>query len=422
MFRIISALFISVLLFADYYTATNSSLNSNKTLIFTHNFKIEVNNSKITTNSKKLNALMLGETPKTFEQTDITNEDDMLESFETYNLAYVLKNHPQEEFVLKTPKYLLLITPSYSTDYINVFNTQKEANVYTYEVKKALLKDHSLAKKQNFSLTLYTDENDNLLAVKFSRDLKTLKQVITPNLEKFLEEKSKLKTEVDKFTLDEGNLYLSYVSKTKNGAKRLKLTYQKFKKYYIKTMLKAPISLFDPENKSPSIEEDIGFLREYKNDLYEIKKVQIIDSQIDTMWINKPSSSVVVVEYNGLNDKTILSKDKNQQFYGIEGVLYLVTWMRLNNIHSKIFTFINGYLPFDSTMKEISKNSYDMEKNHHIIYKFTTDDRGFVTKIFYPSYNISINLESVDTDLTLKNKKYLKELMQQFDIKLIKEQ
>ena len=52
---------------------------------------------------------------------------------------------------------------------------------------------------------------------------------------------------------------------------------------------------------------------------------------------------------------------------------------------------------------------------------FTVDKNGFVVEMAYPSYDVSLVLESKDSNRTIKNKKYLKEYQNSHDIKLIKE-
>ena len=95
--------------------------------------------------------------------------------------------------------------------------------------------------------------------------------------------------------------------------------------------------------------------------------------------------------------------------------------MYKNSIDSKVFTYINGSLPFDVTMKKTSNNTYNMEKRGQTIYTFSVDTKGFVTEMSYPDYDLVLRLDTKDSDKTLLNKKYLKEFKEENYIKLIKE-
>ncbi|NPA65873.1 MAG: hypothetical protein GXO11_03225, partial [Epsilonproteobacteria bacterium] len=210
--------------------------------------------------------------------------------------------------------------------------------------------------------------------------------------------------------------------KERSGAKRLNVTYAMSKKN-IKTVLESPISLFDPESHSSQIEQNVGIMRDLgSKGLYELKKVQLIDGRVDVSWLNHPKKSVVIVDFftNGQKDRNLLSKKAGEQFYGIEGVLYLPYWMKKNNVKKQTFTFINGSLPFDATMKKTG-TAYDMQKKGQTIYSFVLDPRGFVKTIEYPSYNLKIKLESVESDLTRENKRFLKQLQKKYHIILVRE-
>ena len=157
--------------------------------------------------------------------------------------------------------------------------------------------------------------------------------------------------------------------------------------------------------------------------MYELKKVQIIDGEVDVDWLNLPNKRFVVLKYKneGKMDKNILSKSKNQQFYGIEGLFYLPYFMSKNGIDKKVFTFINGSLPFDVTIKKISNKKFVVSKSGKTIYEFRLDDRGFVKDLRYPLYDVKIKLESVESDITRENRRFLKDFADKFDIIKVKD-
>lgn len=217
-------------------------------------------------------------------------------------------------------------------------------------------------------------------------------------------------------------LYLTYVSKQEGTIKRMSMTYE-MKKKNTKVVLKSPVSLLDPEYKGSEVSEHVGIFRDINNALYEMKKVNIVDGSIDLSWINHPKKKVVLVQYisNGEKDKKMLSKIKGQQFYAIEGAMYLVSWMHQNSNSNLVFTFMNGSLPFDVTMIKTSNNSYEMQKKGQTIYAFKVDNNSFVTNIEYPAYNINIVLQDAQNDTTVKNKKFLENFVIRNKIKFIEE-
>lgn len=423
MLKVVMILISTTMLFADYYSTIDTQLRGEKKIKFNKGLAINVSQDNMIALKSKIDFHWIddGEDAKIFDPINLDKK-----IYPVYNLRYLLKNSVSyQEFLLKTKAGYLLVrskikdtnidTPLYG--YINVQR-------YSYKVEKAF--DNQF-KKANISeddiLVKYVDGVGNIVAIELMDEgAQKVVKCITPALKRFLQEKKTRKVTVEKFDFSKEKLYLTYVSKHDSSVKRMKLEYS-MKKKYIKVVLKTPISIFDPEYKDSTQSIEVGILREANQDLYEIKKVEIINGSEEIAWLNYPKKSVVLVDYNnqGYKDRKVLSKTKGQQFYSIEGLLYLVSWMDKNGKDKKIFTFMNGTLPFDATMKEQENHNYIMEKSSKVIYRFELDKRHFLQKITYPAYDITIKLENVDSDTTLKNKEYLHSFMQEHYIKLIKE-
>ena len=403
--------------YSDYYTITDTTPTINKTYIYKENIKI-----KITPNRIKL-TLPYDISPYNDNKAPIQYKPIKLNNkvYNVYNLNYILThNINDKEFILKGKKDLYLIKVSSYLKERTIFNNPINVTEYKFIIKKNISKNRYINQEL---LTKDVDKNGAIVAISFlGNNIQKLYKIENSDLKKFLQEKQKRKTSLDKLDFSKEKIYATYISENNDVNKRLNVTYS-MRKGFVKIVLQSPVSLFDPQNESDNIEQNVGFLKDFRNDLYEVKKVQIVNGQIEVNWLNLPNKRVVIVDYytDGKKDRSILSKSKNQQFYSIEGVFYLVSWMNKNHLNKKIFTFINGYLPFDVTMKKISQNRYAMQKEGNTIYSFDVNNKNIITKITYPAYNISINLESIDSDTTLANKRYLKNFQQEHNIALIKE-
>jgi len=82
---------------------------------------------------------------------------------------------------------------------------------------------------------------------------------------------------------------------------------------------------------------------------------------------------------------------------------------------------MNGYIPFDVTMKKVSSKKFAMTKQGHIIYAFELNNLGMVKDMQFPVFDIDLKLDSLESDTTIKNKKYLRALQEKYHIELIKE-
>lgn len=440
---VLCTLATSSLLFGDYYSASDARVQGTKTLQYEDGVKVILKKNHIEIESQyNLNYLMDGHSAKEYAPTVFTTKEKVKNpdptkdgmivvekkiSYPTYNFNYILKNDIfDKEFALKTSSGLKIVKVTQDDTTIDTpLYPEQKVNVYSYKIVKAFDKKGKKVKiKEDDIVTKYIDQNGDLVAIELLDDgVKDILKVDNAQLQKFLKEKASRVVTVKKFDFSRDKTYLSYVSSSASSSKRLNITYE-MKKKNIKTVLESPISLFDPESKSSQIEQNVGILRNYKNrELYELKKVQLIDGESDVVWVNYPNKRVVVVEYvnDGAKDKSLLSKTRKQQFYSMEGLFYLAAWMDANGVQSKIFTYMNGSLPFDATMRERQPHKFEMQKSGKTIFSFTINKKGFVQEMRYPSYNITLHLESVENDTTLRNKKYLKDFQQQNSIKLIKE-
>ncbi len=426
---IVYSLLLSSLVFGDYYSSIDTTLSDTKTLKFEDGLTLSLEEDSLKISSEyDLNYLIEGNEPIEYENVLLSDKEKIEISYRAYNFSYILKNDITErKFILKIPDGMLLVEVEEKLTNIksSLYDEKKEVIEYEYIVKKSFDNEgKEVDTKEDEILRKYISDKGGLLAIELlDKGVKKIIKVENEKLQQFMNEKSSRIVSVNNFDFKKEKLYLSYVSKTSSSSKRLNITYAMSKKN-IKTVLKSPISLFDPESKSSSIEQNVGILRNIKNkELYELKKVQLIDDKTDVSWLNHPKKKVVIVEYvtDGKKDKKVLSKSKGQQFYGLEGLFYLVRWMDANNQKEKVFTFINGSLPFDATMKQTKPHFYEMQKSGQTIFSFNIDENGFVSKMQYPDYDLILNLESIENDTTLQNKQYLENLKSKNNIKLIKE-
>lgn len=424
----------SSFLFGDYYSVTDVSLDSPKVIKYSDGLELKVTNSGISMN--KYSKLFDSSQPKQYQDTvftktvkvkDPNNPDKKIKqlqtfSYPTYNFAYVLKNNPTGEFVIKTSNSIVLVKTQIDTDTIKVFNTRYNVNVYKYKIKQAYKNNKPFDMSADYILKSYVDNNGDLLAVNIlDNGLDKVKKVTNRYLSQFLQEKKTRQVKVKNFSFNTQKLYASYVADKNGETKRLNVEYSKVKRY-TRVVLSSPVSLLDPENKSDETIKNVGFLASARGKLWEIKKVQLLDSQPVEVWSNSLKSSKMAIIYmnGGKENRNIVFKNKGQLFYGFEGVFYLASWMKQNDKTEVILSFINGPLVFDATMKK-DRNSYILTKQGRVIYQFDVDNRGFVTQIIYPSYDLDIKLDNLDNDTTIQNKQFLKQFQSSHNIKLIKD-
>jgi len=420
-------------LYANYYTSSNLKTDGNKKFVFEDNLIIDIKNDGV--NISKFSDVFRDNKPMKYKDTlykktkevkenNVSRVIEITKKFNTYNLLYLILNNVDDEtFVLKLKdKYYFVKRDEKSIEFDTLFGN-KDAYEITYTIIGLLHNNKMVNTSKKKILKKIVSIDGELLGIDIlNNGLKKVVKVEDKYLKKFLHEKATRELKVKKFDFSNQKIYTTYVSSSSDSQKRLKVTYQMSKKN-IKIVTESPISLLDPENKSDNIVQNVGFLREFKNDLYELKKLQLVNGKIEVDWLNIPKKNFVLLKFNneGNEDKKFLSKSKGQQFYSIEGVIYLVSWMEKNGINQKIFTFINGSLPFDITMKKTSSKTYSMQKSGNTIYKFVLDNRNIVKTILYPSYNLKITLESVESDTTIRNREYLKNFINIHNITLIKE-
>ncbi len=419
----IMAVFTLTLLQAGYYTTFDTTLKAEKILTFDDDSTLHITSDGIKLHSFKDSA-WLDDSQEAKKLQDISING---KKYHTYNFAYLVKNIVTEKtFILKIPSGFLQVKSEISKKDIDSVLHSKEmaTKVYSYEVISGFNSNQKKIEIKNDEiLSKYMGKNSNLIALEvMDNGVKSVKKVYSKEIAEYEREKKARPVFANKFDFSTETLFLSYVSKDETSTKRMNMTFE-MKKKNTKVVLKSPISLFDPEYKGTSLSEHVGIFRDTDNALYEMKKVQIVDGAIELSWLNHPKKTVVQVEYvsNGEKDKKILSKTTGQQFYSIEGIIYLVSWMNINNKDNLVVTFMNGSLPFDVTMTKTSDNSYEMQKKGQTIYAFKVNENAFVTSIDYPAYKIHIVLEDAQNDTTVRNKKYLENFVKQNNIHYIKD-
>ncbi|MDA7817989.1 hypothetical protein N9A28_07350 [Sulfurimonas sp.] len=411
------------ILHASYYTSLDSRLSEEKVLTFEDKSTLHVTSNGVELKSFK-DSSWLSNSSEIKEFREIPDDG---KKYSVYNLAYVLKNIvSKKKFILKIPSGYLRVKTDLDTKeiYSPLLSRDVKTRSYSYEVEKAYDSNGKKIKIKNDDiLTKYLDRNGNLVALEvMDEGVKGVKKVYSKEIAQYEQEKEKRPVFANKFDFANETLYLTYVSKDETSTKRMNISYE-MKKKNTKVVLKAPISLFDPEYKGTSSSEHVGLFRDTKKALFEMKKVQIVDGGIELSWLNHPKKKVVQVQYvsNGEKDKKLLSKVSGQQFYSVEGIIYLVSWMHLSNKDNLVVTFMNGSLPFDVTMTKTSDNSYEMQKKGQTIYAYTVNKNGFVKSIDYPAYKINIMLEDAQNDTTVANKKYLENFVRQNSIHYVKD-
>jgi hypothetical protein len=423
---------------AGYYTSMDARLTGDKALYFgkSTTIKLKRNDTLYLESSKDTSWLLNGNRPKEIgrlpknllpiflgepekiEENNVTKTIP-LDDLKVFNFHYILlHNMRSEQFVVKTDKAYLFVKKDEDMELISHPFTGKDAEVYqqSFKIKKAIdLNGNEISVPFRNILEKQVTFNNSMLGLSIGgQSLQKLTKVVDDALVRFNVEIKKRPITVEAFDFRKEKLYLTYVSKSETGQQRMTAKYEMNKKY-IKTVLKAPVSLLDPENKSRSVEEHVGILRDVKRrELFEVKKVQIVDGAIEVAWKNHPKKAVVIVKYKSEigKDQSILSKERNQQFYSIEGLLYLIHWMADTGKEKKVITFMNGHIPFDATVRRTASGSYSMQKSGQTLYEFKVDSKNFVTLMRYPNYKVDLVLENKDTDSTIANKKYIKKYIE----------
>jgi len=410
---------------AQYYTSTDSRMNSKKTIYFDQDAQIIVDKNSIQLKSSE-DLKWLGENKEPIKFKRQSIHPSIKGFYETVNFAYLLQNTIGEKtFLLKTPSLLLEIKRLKMDKRMHsiLHFKQVKAIEYSYEVVNAYKEDGNTTEiPQNKILSKYLYQK-NIIAIKLNdQAIQKVKKITSPKLDAFLHEEKTRITQVKSFDFSKQKLYFDYVSKNSSSRQALQINYQ-MKKKNIKIVLKTPASLLDPAGKSNTIIEHVGILRDTHKELFELKKVELVKGKQEVTWVNLPKKAIVPVTFLNNNEKETnrLSKAAGQQFYSIEGLFYLVSWMHKKDESSKIITYMNAQLPFDATVEKTGANEYALKKRSQVIYKFTLDNRHMVTSMQYPQYKVNLQLAKVESDLTIKNKKFLKDFMYKNHISLIKE-
>ena len=283
-------------LFGDYYTSTDARLDGKKNLSYENGIHLIVDTNSIKVDSKyNLSYLIDTNIPQKYEDK-VFNVDGKATTYKTYNFAYLLKNIVEDDkFVLKIKNGMMLVKLDKDDESIKTSFDLKKKDVieYKYIVEVTYnLNNEEIDTVEDEILSKYIDNRGSLMAIELLDDgTNSIEKVENAKLKKFEKEKQKRIVVLKNFDFSKDKIYLSYINSTSTSTKRLNIIYENMikvskktgrKSEYVKTVLKSPISLFDPESKSSTVEQNVGILKNYKNrELYEIKKVQLINQAVD---------------------------------------------------------------------------------------------------------------------------------------------
>ena len=454
MFRklLLLVLYSCSVVYADYYSAIDVVLKEGTTLQYEDNIEFSIKKGKFSMQVpyKNVNKLIdssvpfagfitLGYKVKKIEETIIDSETEKEKtilkeikipiSYNIYNFVYLLRhNVDDKEFILKTKdRYLLVESDRDEVNLDNPIFHSIDVTKLSYEVKKA----YKRVKNKYEGVKLDIEDNiltkylykGNIIAIDIlDYGKKELVKVITPKLNRFLAKKRELKTEVTDFDFSKEPLYIDYVTNS-NNPQRLKTTYSIIKKSYAKVQFEGPVSVLDPLSKIYLIKKDVGYFKQFTKDLFELKKVGYVDNKPEVVWKNNLKYPVVVVDYmeNGKKARVKFSRTKGVRFYGVEGLFYLISYMDKKDISKKVIYFIDSYTLNDVTLRKVAPHRYNMEVKGHPVWKFKLDNRHIIINMEFPEYHRVLNVDRIETQTTINNKKYLKNLQKRYNIILVKE-
>jgi len=411
---------------ADYYSISDSDLHEDKIITLSNGQEITVKNGSVAfkNNDNFVDLIDTNQANMYGVKEVVLAKEEQPKKLKIYNFVYLLRNTVNDDlFILRTGTKDLVVKSSSTKKRISTrFYPQGiDVTKYKYKAIYALNELNVLGKSGlDYVLSKHTDKSGNIFSLEVLGGGKlTINKVVNNALNTFLLEKAKRVITVEAFNFTKEKIYLSYLSQNKSIQQRMKVTYSMEGKN-IKSVVKVPISMLDPEKDTNQVVKHIGFFRDLPSrDLFEMQKVELIGGQIELKWLNNPKEKAVLVENKG--QKELIYKTKRQRFYAFEGLLYLISWMQKNAVEEKIITYMNGAMPFDATLRKTGVDRYVMEKSGNTLYKFNTNALGIVSNIQYPAYELNIGLETVSNDTTRENVDFLTKYQFQNNIIMVKE-
>ena len=351
-----------------------------------------------------------------------------LQQMQVYNVGHLFVQQPKGELMVKLGNhYLYLESHAETIQQATLFGERSRVSRVEYRLISAWNATfHPVKQYPTAILTLMIDYNKRLVGFGWmDSTIYSLRKIITPELKKFLKEQALRPTQVRSFDFSKTTLHATYVEVKKGITQRMRVSFKMSgkRKNLIKIKMTAPISLFDPENESDQTESNTGMLGNIRGkELVQISKKQVVNNRTDVKWINKPKKSIIKIDYrSGKNQEVqLVTKSRHRQTYGFEGLWYLASLMNQHNKNSKTIMLISGVSINDFTMKKRNNSHYVLTKEGQDVYHYYLDNKHIIKRFEFPYAGQEINLESLDSDETLKNKKYLEKLIRQHQFVYIK--
>ncbi len=341
----------------------------------------------------------------------LNNRRNQLATLPVFNIAQVFANRTQGDFFLIEGDNLQLIHTSIRRESYND-PLSKESLMITdsrYEVvSQASVRQQKITDNERFiklSLQVY---KDTLLSFDYAGQQLILTRLVDESLDKFAQMLKTMPLEPTKLAFKGEQLMTRYVWSNGEEHKILEVDYKETgkRKNLIQVRASAQTNVFDPKVQSTAIEKHIGVLAIAKGErLIELKKIQTINGKKDIGWDQDIRNGIIK-----LGQETIFVS--KEEYYGYEGLWYLASWMKTNNIAEKKIFLINGTEPISLTATLTAGGIVNISKAGNSLYQFSVDNNGFVTRLYFVPLDQELRLISKETTTTKANKDKVKRYMQ----------
>lgn len=341
----------------------------------------------------------------------LNNRSKQLILLPVYDTAQVFAHRFQTDFFLIEGDYLQLIrTTTGRENYTDSLSKQAlMISEIRYDVvAQARISQKKITSNKRTNKLLLKIYQDTLLGFNYGQKQLILTRLVDDSLTKFAQMLNTLALEPSRLAFKGEQLFTRYLWSKETEYKTLEVDYKETgkRKNLIQVRVSAQTNVFDPKVQSTVIEKHIGVLAIAKGDrLIELKKVQTINGKKDTSWDQDIRNGIIK-----LGQETIFVS--KEEYYGYEGLWYLASWMKTNNIAEKKIFLINGTEPISLTASLTHNGVVDISKSGNSLYQFSVDKNGFVTRLYFVPLEQELLLISKETTTTKANKEKVKRYMQ----------
>lgn len=339
-------------------------------------------------------------------------------SLKVYDISEVFAQSRKKDFFLVDDNAMYLVKPQTSRISYDDRLSGRTLSVtqITYKlVSKVAFNLPGVFKKMDSQVLKAAYYQETMMRFSYHNQTAVLSHLQDAGLLQFAQLLQTTPLEPKRLSFKGETLKTQYMWSNSGKQKTLEVAYKETgkRKNLIQVKASAQSNVFDPKQSSTALEKHIGVLAVAKGErLVELKKIQTINGKKDIGWDQDIRNGIIK-----LADETIFVS--KEDYYGYEGLWYLASWMSTNNIQMKKIFLINGTEPISLTAKLVRVGELVISKAGNVLYQFSVDSNGFVTRLYFAPAKQTLVLISKDTKTTQSNKAKVKQYMKANKIVLL---